>query len=125
MERENDSSAFVHRLMKAWNDRNISEMMEMLTEDCVFEPSFGAHPYGDRYSGKAEVQRGAEKNFRDIPDIAWETKSSFATDQHAVIEWHCTGTPVNGQRFAVDGCDVLTLRDGRISAKHSYRKSRL
>ena len=36
-----------------------------------------------------------------------------------------TGTPHGGARFEVHLVDVLTLRDGKIAAKRSYRKGRL
>jgi ketosteroid isomerase-like protein len=36
-----------------------------------------------------------------------------------------TGTPRDGARFEVHLVDVLTLRDGKIAAKRSYRKGRL
>jgi len=36
-----------------------------------------------------------------------------------------SGTPTGGARFEVEGCDVLTLREGKIAAKRSYRKGRV
>ena len=37
-------------------------------------------------------------------------------------EWVTSGTPRGAGRYEVHGCDILTLRDGRIAAKRSYRK---
>jgi hypothetical protein len=42
-----------------------------------------------------------------------------------VVEWLTTGTPRGGTRYEVQGCDVLALRNGKISAKRSYRKGQL
>ena len=35
-----------------------------------------------------------------------------------------TGTRADGTRVEVQGCDLFTLRDGKISLKNSYRKNR-
>ena len=36
-----------------------------------------------------------------------------------------SGSPKGGTAFKVEGCDILTVRDGKIAAKRSYRKSTL
>jgi hypothetical protein len=46
------------------------------------------------------------------------------TADFAVVEELTTGTPVGGTRFEVQLCDVLTLRDGKVASKRSYRKVR-
>jgi ketosteroid isomerase-like protein len=38
------------------------------------------------------------------------------------VEAVTTGTPVGGQPYETHLVDVLTLRDGKIAAKRSYRK---
>ena len=40
----------------------------------------------------------------------------------AVVEAVTTGTPVGGKPYEAHLVDVLTLRDGKIAAKRSYRK---
>ena len=42
-----------------------------------------------------------------------------------MVEWLTTGTPRGSTRFEVQGCDLLTLRNGKIAAKRSYRKGQL
>ena len=125
MQRSWDGDAFIKEFMQVWNARDVDGIMRLMTEDCVFEPSFGPETWGDRYVGAAAVRAGVEKNFRDIPDIRWDEIRHVAYPEHAVVEWRTTGTPRAGKRFDVHGVDVLTLRDGRIVAKRSYRKSTL
>jgi ketosteroid isomerase-like protein len=43
---------------------------------------------------------------------------------YAVSEWTLTGTLSDGRRLEVNGCDFLTVRDGKILKKNSYRKQR-
>ena len=120
-----DGETFMKEFMRVWNARDVDGIMAQLTEDCVFEPSFGSEPWGARYVGAAAVRTGIEKNFRNVPDIRWDEIRHFVCPDHAVVEWLTTGTPVGGRRFDVHGCDILTLRDGKIAAKRSYRKSAL
>ena len=120
-----DGEAFMKRFMDAWNVHDVDAIMALMTDDCVFEPSFGPEPWGARYQGAAAVRAGVEKNFRDIPDIRWDELRHVVCEDHAVVEWLTTGTPQGGKPFKVEGCDILTPRDGKISAKRSYRKSAL
>ncbi len=125
MQRSWDGETFIKEFMEVWNAHDVDGIMRLMTEDCGFEPSFGPETWGDRYVGAAAVRAGVEKNFRDIPDIRWDEIRHVAYPEHAVVEWRTTGTPRGGKRFDVHGVDVLTLRDGKITAKRSYRKSTL
>ena len=49
----------------------------------------------------------------------------FATPEFAVIESVQSGTPRDGEPFEVQIVDLLTLEDGLIAAKRTYRKARL
>ena len=60
-----------------------------------------------------------------VPDIRWDEVRNFVCPEHATVESITTGTPRDGERFEVGLVDVLTLRDGKIAAKRSYRKGRL
>ena len=115
----------IKRFMDVWNAHDVDGIMSLMTDDCVFEASFGPDPWGARYEGAAAVRSGVEKNFRNIPDIRWDEIRHFVCEDHAVVEWLTTGTPNGRKFFKVEGCDILTLRDGKIAAKRSYRKSTL
>ena len=41
-----------------------------------------------------------------------------------IAEWTFTGTDTDGSSVEVNGCDVITFRDGKIALKDSYRKNR-
>jgi ketosteroid isomerase-like protein len=97
----------------------------MMTDDVVFEASFGKDPWGARVVGQAAVREFLEDMFRRIPDVRWDEIRHFACTELAVVEWLTTGTPRGGTRYEVQGCDVLALRNGKIAAKRSYRKGQL
>ena len=76
----------------------------MMTDDVIFEASFGKDPWGARVVGKMR---------------------HFACPEIATVEWLTTGTPRGAGRYEVHGCDILSLRAGKIAAKRSYRKATL
>ncbi len=84
-------------------------IVEMFPGDVVFEASFGTEPCGERAIGCEASRALAAKIFARVPDL------HFVELRHYV-------TPVGGKPYESHLIDVLTLRDGKISAKRSYRK---
>lgn len=117
-----DGEAFVARFNEVWNGHDIEGILSMMTDDVVVEASFGRDPWGTRVSGKPAVRKFVADMMERIPDIRWDEIRHVACPEHVVVEWLTSGTPGDGRRFEVEGCDVLTVRDGKISAKRSYRK---
>jgi ketosteroid isomerase-like protein len=120
-----DGEAFVARFNTVWNGHDLDGILAMMTDDVVFEASFGKDPWGARVVGQAAVREFLEDMFRRIPDVRWDEIRHFACPELAVVEWLTTGTPRASTRYEVHGCDVLALRNGKISAKRSYRKGLL
>ena len=96
--------------------------MALLTDDCLWEITRGAEPYGTRFKGSKAVRAAIADAFRAIPDIHYEpVHCSFGPDL-VVVELLVTGTLADGRRAKFQACDVMTVRDGKVSAKRSYRK---
>jgi ketosteroid isomerase-like protein len=117
-----DGEAFVDRFNTVWNGHDVDGILAMMTDDVVFEASFGKDPWGTRVVGKAVVRELLHGMFARIPDVRWDEIRHFVHSDLAVVEWITSGTPHGGTRYEVYGCDVLALRDGRIAAKRSFRK---
>jgi ketosteroid isomerase-like protein len=120
-----DGEAFVARFNTVWNGHDVDGILGMMTDDVVFEASFGKEPWGHRVTGKSALREFLAEMFERIPDVRWDEIRHFASPELAVVEWLTTGTPHGGTRYAVQGCDILALRDGRIAAKRSYRKGQI
>ena len=118
-----DGEAFVTRFNTVWNGHDLDGIMAMMTDDVVFEGSFGKEPWGTRAVGRAAVREQIAEIIQRIPDVRWDEIRHFVCPELAVVEWITTGTPRGGTRFEVFGCDVLALRDGKIAAKRSFRKA--
>ena len=57
-----------------------------------------------------------------LPDIRYQPIRSLFGEEHVVVELLVTGTPRGGTKTRIHACDILTMRDGLIAAKRSYRK---
>jgi ketosteroid isomerase-like protein len=120
-----DGEAFVQRFNSVWDAHDIDGIAEMFTDDVVFEASFGPRPYGERAVGREAARKLAAAVFERIPDLHFEEIRHFVSPEFAVVEAVTTGTPVGGAPYEIHLVDLLTIRDGKIAAKRSYRKARL
>jgi steroid delta-isomerase-like uncharacterized protein len=116
--------AFLDGFANSWNRHDTAAILAAMTDDCVFETSFGPTVAGTRYVGQAETRRGIEDVFKQFPDALWNGPRHFIAGDRGVTEWVFTGTRSDGTRVEVQGCDVFTFRDGKIAVKNSYRKQR-
>jgi len=118
------STSDLQTFADAWNRHDIEAIMQMMTDDCVFEASAGPDVCGTRYVGRQAVQAGFMGAWKNLPDAQWRTPSHFVSGERGVSEWTFTGTAADGSRVEVNGCDVFTFRGGKIAVKNSYRKNR-
>jgi steroid delta-isomerase-like uncharacterized protein len=112
-------------LAAAFNRHDADAVMSFMTDDCVFESSAGPDVCGTRYVGREAVRAGFAEVFATFPDANWGQARHFVQGDRGLSEWTFTGTRADGTRVEVNGCDVFTLRDGKIAVKNSYRKNRL
>jgi taurine dehydrogenase small subunit len=92
----------------------------MSTEEYVRPTAVG----GERAVGKEAARKLAAEFFERMPDARYEKVRHFVSPEIAVVESRTTGTH-EGTPYDVHLVDVLTLRNGKIAAKRSYRKVRL
>jgi steroid delta-isomerase-like uncharacterized protein len=119
-----DTLALLDRFAAAWNRHDLDALMSMMTDDCVFEASAGPDVDGRRSEGKPAVRAAYAAVFEAFPDARWAGARHFVAGTRGVSEWTFTGTQTDGRRVEVTGCDLFTIRDGRIAIKNSYRKHR-
>jgi steroid delta-isomerase-like uncharacterized protein len=112
------------RFAEAWNRHDLDALMGMMTDDCVFEASAGAHVTGQRSEGKHAVHAAYAAVFATFHDAHWANPRHFIAGNRGVSEWTFTGTHTDGTRVEVNGCDLFTFNDGKIAIKNSYRKNR-
>jgi ketosteroid isomerase-like protein len=114
--------AFVKRFMAPWNEHDVDGAMVLMTDDCIWEVTRGGEPHGAHFAGTEAVRSAIARLFETMPDIRYElVHSSFGPDL-VVLELLVVGTPADGRTARFQACDVMSMRDGRVAAKRSYRK---
>ena len=115
----------LQRFADAWNRHDIDAIMSFMTDDCVFEASFGPDVSGMRSLGQAAVRAAFAKAWETYPDAQWKNPVHFVSGDRGLSEWTFSGTSADGKRIEVLGCDVFTFRGGKIAVKNSFRKNRV
>jgi len=62
--------------------------------------------------------------FSGIPDVRYRQDDHFVDGDRGASEWTLSGTTTEGERLEIRGCDLWTIRDGKIVKKDSYWKIR-
>lgn len=114
----------LHEFGDAFNRHDLEALMAMMTEDCVFDASAGRSVDGEHHRGQAAVRAAFAEVFAQFPDAQWRDPRHVVAGDRGISEWTFTGTRADGTRVEVRGCDVFTLRDGKIAIKDSFRKNR-
>jgi steroid delta-isomerase-like uncharacterized protein len=77
-----------------------------------------------------DVREWFANTFRAVPDFHMEVLDLIAGDDKVAVRWHMTGTfsgdarfegaIATGEKIDITGCDVLTVRDGKIVHNDAY-----
>ena len=118
------SVEFLQAFADGFNEHDLDKLMTFMTEDCVFEVSYGPDVCGERHEGQAAVRAGFASVMEAFPDAQWRNPTHFVAGDRGVSEWTFTGTSKDGKKVEVNGCDIFTFRSGKIAVKNSYRKIR-
>src|SRR5678816_623868 len=57
------------QILEAFNRHDLDAIMEFFSDDCSFDFPKGPEPWGQRFSGKAQVREGLASRFKGIPDV--------------------------------------------------------
>ena len=108
----------------AWNRHDADGLMACMAPECVFEAAAGKDLAGTRHVGRAAVRKAYLAVFDAYADARWNNARHFVAGDRAVSEWTFTGPTKDGTKVEVNGCDIFTLKGGKIAVKNSYRKQR-
>lgn len=114
--------AFVKRFLKPWNEHNVDGAVALMSDDCIWEVTRGSQPYGTRFKGLKEIRAAVANSFRAMPSVHYELIRNSVGQDHLTIELLVTGKLADGTPAKYQACDILTVKDGKIIAKRSYRK---
>jgi ketosteroid isomerase-like protein len=118
-ERE-DLERLVVRFTEAFNRENLDEVLSMMTDDAIYD-EFG----GRRNDGMAAIRAAFEPQFRgDFGRMRFHIEDLFVDERagKALVRWRCT-LEKSGRTRSWRGLDILHVRDGRVTEKHTYAKA--
>jgi steroid delta-isomerase-like uncharacterized protein len=114
---------FTERWEAAWNSHQLDRLLELMTEDIVYDDS----GWPRTMRGHADVREFVESAWRAMPDLEFrmvEGPYLLEGEPKAAFYWKGTGTftgPLDppglaptGARIEFEGCDIQEYRDGRV-----------
>ncbi len=122
---------FIDRYNAAWGAHDVDAIVELHTDDSVFEN----HVTGDVNVGREEIAKAIAGIFAVFPDLSFETRRAYIREDLVVQEWTARGTqegtmtrsgvevPPTGKKVEYRGMDVIPIRDGLVARKDVYSDS--
>ena len=115
------ASAVVERFNEAFNRHDVAGMMQLMSDDCIFENTAPA-PDGTVYSGKEVATQFWQDFFRESPQAHIEIEEIFGFGIRCIMRWRYDWVDGAGEKGHVRGVDIFQVRDGYIQQKLSYVK---
>ena len=119
---------FIDRYNQAWNDHDVDSIVEMHTDDSVFEN----HTTGDVNVGRDAIGTAIRGIFTVFPDLRFETRRAYIREDLVVQEWTARGTHLGkmsragleveptGKTVEYRGMDVIPIENGLVARKDVY-----
>jgi predicted SnoaL-like aldol condensation-catalyzing enzyme len=105
----------------AFNRHDVTGMMKLMSDDCIFENTYPA-PDGTRFIGKPAVTQVWQDFFRESPNAHIDIEEIFSLGKRCVMRWRYSWVDTSGKEGHVRGVDIFRETDGLISEKLSYVK---
>lgn len=112
--------ATVENFNEAFNRHDVDGVMDLMTEDCLFENT-APMPDGTIVKGAAAVREFWKKFFTNSPDAFFEAEEVFAAGDRCVVRWIYRKTK-EGKPWHLRGVDIFKVVDGKVSEKLAYVK---
>jgi steroid delta-isomerase-like uncharacterized protein len=120
-----DASAVVKGYFDAVAARDVDAMAAFWEPGCIDE----LHGLASLRAPEG-VRDWFSNTFRAVPDFQMKVLDLIADDDRVAVRWQMTGTfsgdakfegaIATGEKIDITGCDVLTVRDGRIVHNDAY-----
>jgi limonene-1,2-epoxide hydrolase len=121
MERIESGVRLVIAFNEAFNRHDVTGMMQLISDDCVFENTAPA-PDGAAYTGKETVARFWRDFFVQSPHAHIKIEEIFGLGIRCIMRWRYDWVDDAGNLGHVRGVDVFRVQNGLICEKLSYVK---
>ncbi len=119
MEREKLADLVI-RFTEAFNRNDLDGVMSFMADDAVYDEFTGTIN-----RGAAAIRSAFVPQFRgDYGKMRFHTEDLFVDERtgKALIRWRCE-IDKTGRRRSWRGLDILHVRDGLVTEKHTYAKA--
>ena len=105
----------------AANRHDVTEMLQLMSDDCVVETTHPA-PEGTVYTGKAAVSQVWREFFLNSPHAHITIEEIFGLGMRCIMRWNYEWVDVAGTKGHVRGVDIFHVKNGLICEQLSYSK---
>jgi limonene-1,2-epoxide hydrolase len=106
---------------EAFNRYDVSAMLQLMSDDCVFENTAPA-PDGTLISGKESLAQFWQSFFSSSPQARIQIEEIFGLGNRCIMRWRYDWGNEGSEKGHVRGVDIFQVRDGLIIEKLSYVK---
>jgi len=106
---------------EAFNRHDVPGMVQLLSDDCIFETSAPA-PDGTVYTGKEAITQYLNDFFRQSPQAHSQIEDVYGFGHRCNMHWHTEWVDETGNQQHVRGVDIFREKNGLICKKLSYVK---
>lgn len=106
---------------EAFNRHDVAAMMQLMSDDCVFENTSPA-PDGAVYRGKDAITQFWQGFFRESPQAHIDVEDISGLGIRCIMRWRYEWVDAAGQTGHIRGVDLFQVKNGLISEKLSYVK---
>ena len=110
----------IKRFDEAFNRHDVDGIMELMTEDCVYEDI--PAPDGRRLEGQKAVRGAWEQLFSTFHNVVFEEEELFAAADRCISRWTFRWEDKDGNPGHLRGVDIFQVRDGKVAVKLAYVK---
>jgi predicted SnoaL-like aldol condensation-catalyzing enzyme len=106
---------------KAFNRHDVVGMVQLLSNNCIFDTSAPA-PDGTVYTGKEAITHYLHDFFHQSPQARIEIEDVSGFGHRCVMRWRCEWLNETGNKQHMRGIDIFNEKNNLICEKLSYVK---
>jgi ketosteroid isomerase-like protein len=121
MERVESAVRVVIAFNEAFNRHDVAGMMQLMSDDCVFENT-SPPPDGAVLLGKEALTQYWQGFFAQSPHARIKIEEIFGFGLRCIMRWRYDWVDETGKPGHVRGVDIIRVQNGLICEKLSYVK---
>ena len=106
---------------EAFNQHDVARIVQLLSDDCIFETSAPA-PDGAVYTGKEAIIQFLQNFFRESPQAHIQIEDIYGFGHRCNMHWRSEWLDETGSKQQVRGVDIIQEKNSLICKKQSYVK---